>query len=184
MPHLMKRTIAEALKTKMNAKPLDKITVKELAEDCQINRQTFYYHFQDVYDLLGWIYKTEAIGSIQNARSYETWQQGLLIILEYVAENKLLCINTYRSLGREHLEDFLNKSLYELLGGVTDEIIGVRHINEDDRVFIVKFYCYAFAGVLLDWIKSGIKTESVEIVRSVSLIMKDNISAAVERFSV
>lgn len=182
MSQLTKQALANTLKSMLETKPLDKITVKDIAEMCGVNRQTFYYHFQDIYKLLEWIYRTEALASIKNSKSYSTWQQGLLIILEYVQDNKALCINTYRSLAREHLESFLNEVLFELLGNVVDEIADSAPLSKENRTFITRFYCHAFSGVLLDWIKEGIKTSPSTTVEKISCIMEGNIIAAVKRF--
>lgn len=182
MSQFTKQALAGALKSAMQTKSLEKITVKELVEACEINRQTFYYHFQDIYDLLGWIYRTEALGSIRNNRSYGTWQQGLLMILEYVQSNRAVCVNTYRSLAREHLETFLHEVMHDLLGDVVDEISDTRPIPQESKDFIIKFYSYAFAGVLLDWIKSGLKVPCTAIVDNVNRIMDGTILIAVKRF--
>lgn len=177
-----KQVLADALKRMLSTRPLDKITVKDLVAECQVNRQTFYYHFQDIYDLLGWIYKTEAIDTIQNSKTYATWQQGLTIIFQYVQDHKELCMNTYRSLGREHLERFLNGVLNELLGDVIAEIAAPYSISDTNQTFLAKFYSYAFAGTLLEWIKNGMKTPSSEIVDQISHTVEGNILAAVQRF--
>ncbi|OBY77877.1 dihydroxyacetone kinase transcriptional activator DhaS [Paenibacillus sp. KS1] len=166
----------------LGTKTLDKITVKDLVEACKLNRQTFYYHFQDIYDLLGWIYKTEALGAIQNNKSYANWQQGLFIILEFVESNKALCMNTCRSLGKEHLEMFLNQVLFELLNNVINEVSDSRVISEKDRTFIVQFYSHAFAGTLLDWIEDGMKTPYEVIVNHIVRLMDGRFMDAVERF--
>lgn len=182
MSQFTKLALADALKTLLQTKPLDKITVKELVEVCQINRQTFYYHFQDIYDLLGWIYSTEALSAIASNKTYGTWQQGLLIILEYVQDNKALCQSTYRSLAREHLERYLHHVLFQLLGDVVDEVAGDAPLPEDKRNFIIQFYSYAFAGVLLEWIKTGITTPCTSILEDMSRIMEGNFVLAVKRF--
>ena len=182
MAQFTKQALAEALKSMMKIKSLDKITVKDLVETCNVNRQTFYYHFQDIYDLLGWIYRSEALASIQNSRSYGTWQQGLLTIFEYVEHNKELCEGTYRSLGREHMERFLNEVLNQLVGDVVDEIAAEQPISADHRDFIVRFYSYAFAGILMEWVGQGMKTPSAVLVSNMSLIMEGNLQLAVERF--
>ena len=54
----------------METESFEKITVKDIVEDCGVNRQTFYYHFQDIYELLGWIYKTEAVEGIAGYKTY------------------------------------------------------------------------------------------------------------------
>lgn len=177
-----KQALANALKKLMNEKTLDKITVKELVESCGVNRQTFYYHFQDIYELLGWIYKTEALGAIKDSSTYSTWQQGLQIIFEYVLDNKLMCLNTCRSLGKDHLEKFLQDVLYNLLGKVFDEVADFNKLSDDDRNFILKFYCYGFSNILLEWIDEGMKTPYMNIVNNLSILMAGHFTEAVKRF--
>ena len=54
MPNTTKQALEESLKHMLLKKPLDKITIRDITEDCGINRMTFYYHFQDIYDLVEW----------------------------------------------------------------------------------------------------------------------------------
>ena len=75
MSQITKQALANSLQNLLKKNPLDKITVKELVEDCGVNRQTFYYHFQDIYDLLDWVFTREAEDAIAENKTYETWQQ-------------------------------------------------------------------------------------------------------------
>ncbi len=54
MSQVTKRALAASLIKLLSQKPLDKVTVKDIIEDCGVNRQTFYYHFKDIYDLVDW----------------------------------------------------------------------------------------------------------------------------------
>lgn len=76
MSNITKKALALSLKKLMNEFSLDKITVKGIALQCGVNRQTFYYHFKDIYKLIEWIYTEEAIVNIKQYKSYETWQHG------------------------------------------------------------------------------------------------------------
>ena len=60
MSLLTEKALAASLKKLLEKKTLDKITVKDITDDCGVNRQTFYYHFHDVYDLVEWIFTEEA----------------------------------------------------------------------------------------------------------------------------
>ena len=75
MSQITKKALAGSLKKLSLEKPLDKITVTDIAEDCQVNRQTFYYHFQDIYDLVEWIYTSEVAVALGDKRTYDTWEQ-------------------------------------------------------------------------------------------------------------
>ena len=63
-----KLALANALKKLLQKKFLDDITVKELVEECEVNRQTFYYHFQDIYDLLRWFLEHETSEALRGCR--------------------------------------------------------------------------------------------------------------------
>ena len=56
-----KKELAAALKTLMTRKPLTKITVRELTEECGLNRNSFYYHFEDIFALFKWMLEAEAV---------------------------------------------------------------------------------------------------------------------------
>jgi AcrR family transcriptional regulator len=64
MTEMTKNLLADSLKNLMKTKPLPKITVQELVNGCRLNRRTFYYHFKDIYDILEWIYKKEAVAEL------------------------------------------------------------------------------------------------------------------------
>lgn len=73
-----KRALEQSLKNLLLKKPLTKITINDIAEDCGINRMTFYYHFKDIYDLVEWSCLEDAKRALDEKKTYETWQQGFL----------------------------------------------------------------------------------------------------------
>ena len=97
-----KLALANALKAQLQKKFLDDITVKELVEACEINRQTFYYHFQDIYDLLRWLLEHETAEALGGA---EDWQAALLDAFCYIRDNHMVIYHIYRSAGRDNLLD-------------------------------------------------------------------------------
>jgi len=179
-----KKALAATLKKLMQKASLDKITVKEIVEDCGVNRQTFYYHFQDIYDLLGWIYKSEALESIDHYKTYDTWQQGFFKIFQYVEENRAVCLNTFHSLGREHLEQFLYSVCYNLLIDVVEEVVQDNDISQEYKSFIANFYKFGFVGLMLEWLKSGTKEKPEEIIDKLSKLIDGNISKAIEKYTI
>ena len=78
MPNTTKQALEESLKHMLLKKPLDKITIRDITEDCGISRMAFYYHFQDIYDLVEWACIEDASKALQGKKTYETWQEGLL----------------------------------------------------------------------------------------------------------
>ena len=76
-------------------KPLTKITINDIDEDCGINRMTFYYHFKDIYDLVEWACLEDARAALEEKKTYATWQEGFLQIFEAVRANKPFIMNVY-----------------------------------------------------------------------------------------
>ena len=74
-----KESLAAALKQMMAVKPIDKITVKDLVEICGVNRQTFYYHFDDVYDLLEWVFEEDANRVLPHEVVFDHWREDVLM---------------------------------------------------------------------------------------------------------
>ena len=176
-----KESLATSLKKIMTKKPLKKITINDLVVDCGVNRQTFYYHFQDIYDLLGWIYKTEAVGSISNYKTYETWQQGFLKIFQYVKTNKSFCMNTLNSMGREHLEYFLHHELFNLLINVVEEVSEDSSLSSKEKEFISNFYTFAFIGILTSWMKDGMNDSPESIIEKVERLVNGDIEKMINK---
>ena len=85
-----KESLGNALKKMLTIKPIDKITVKDLVEECGVNRQTFYYHFDDVYDLLEWVFEEDANRTLPQEILYENWRENVLTFFHYLYNNKLL----------------------------------------------------------------------------------------------
>ena len=152
MSQVTKRALEASLKNLLLKKPLSKITINDITEDCGINRMTFYYHFKDIYDLIEWSCIEDAKKALEGKKTYETWQQGFLQIFEAVQENRPFILNVYRSVSREQVEIYLYKLTYDLLIGVVNERSAGMNIREDDKEFIANFYKYAFVGVMLDWV--------------------------------
>ena len=184
MSQITKRAISASLKHLLLQKPLGKITINDIAEDCGINRMTFYYHFKDIYDLIEWTCVEDASRALEGKKTYDTWQQGLLQIFEAVLDNKPFIMNVYRSVSREQVETYLYKLTYELLIGVVREKDAGMSVREEDMDFIATVYQYAFVGLMLDWIKNDMKGEPEVIVDRLAQVMHGNVTAALERLRI
>lgn len=179
---LTKKALVHALKSLMEHTPLNKISVQRLVDECGLNRQTFYYHFQDIFDLLGWIYKTEAVGSIASYRSYDTWTDGFLKIFGYIQRNKAFCCNTMESVGRNHLDTYLYAVTYDLIMGVIEEIASDMHVSMEDKQFIANFYTLAFIGLVIQWMKEGMTDDPQELIQKLSTLVEGNFINALRKY--
>ena len=182
MSQITKRALEQSLKNLLLKKPLTKITVSDIADDCGINRMTFYYHFKDIYDLVEWSCLEDAKRALDEKKTYETWQQGLLQIFEAVEENKPFILNVYRCIHREEVEKYLQPLVDQLILGVINEETGNMTIRDEDKQFIAQIYSYIFIGLMLDWIKDDMREDPQPLVDRLAKLIKGSMSEALSRF--
>ena len=182
MSQVTKRALEQSLKNLLLKKPLNKITVADIADDCGINRMTFYYHFKDIYDLVEWSCLEDAKRALDEKKTYDTWQQGLLQIFEAVQENKHFIMNVYRCVHAEQVEKYLQPLVDGLLLGVLEEESRGMTIRDEDKQFIAQVYSYIFIGLMLDWIKDNMREDPRQIVERLARLIKGSMAAAVARF--
>ncbi len=182
MTNITKKALEASLKKMMLKKPLDKITIRDITDDCGISRMTFYYHFQDIYDLIEWACVEDATAALQGKKTYDTWHEGLVQIFEAVLENKAFILNAYRCISREQMENFLFSVTYGLIRGVVDEKSAGTSLTEKEKDFIAGFYKYGFVGEMLDWIRRGMKDDHRALARGIALTMQGSIDNAIRNF--
>lgn len=182
MSQVTKRALEQSLKNLLLKKPLTKITISDITEDCGINRMTFYYHFKDIYDLVEWACLEDAKRALDEKKTYDTWQQWLLQIFEAVQENKPFILNVYRCVHREQVEKYLQPLVDQLMLDVIQEESASMVIREEDKQFIAKIYAYIFIGVMLDWIKDDMREAPQEIVARLVKLLRGSVTAALRRF--
>lgn len=181
MSEITKKALAASLKKLLSKKELSKITISNITDDCGVNRQTFYYHFKDIYDLLEWIYMNEVIQAIEGKDTYDTWQQGFLCIFKYVLDNKEFVKNTYNSISRDLLLSFIYKQTTILLMNIIEEKSKNIKVRAEDKKFIADFYKYAFVGIMQDWIESGMKEKPDNIIKKLNYILEGSFENALEK---
>ncbi|MDO5539372.1 MAG: TetR/AcrR family transcriptional regulator [Eubacteriales bacterium] len=183
MPNITKHALEASLKNLMLKKPLDKITISDLTADCGISRMAFYYHFKDIYDLIEWSCIEDASRALQGKKTYDTWQEGLLQIFEVVLENKPFILNAYRCISRDQIENYLFQLTHSLIMGVVEEKSVNTHISVPEKNFIADFYKYSFVGIMLDWIKNGMKDDYQKIVEYMCITLHGNITNSIHNFT-
>lgn len=184
MSQVTKRALAQSLKNLLLKKPLTKITINDITENCGISRMTFYYHFKDIYDLLEWTCRKDARKALEENRSYSNWQQGLLRIFETVLENKPFILNVYRCVHQEQLESYLKPQVDTLLMDIIQEESRNICVRPEDQAFITRVYSHIFIGLTLDWIKEDMQTDPKQIVDRLSILMKGSIAESLARFQI
>ena len=184
MSEVTKRALEQSLKNLLLKKPLTKITISDIAEDCGINRMTFYYHFKDIYDLVEWSCLEDAKKALEGKKTHDTWQEGFLQIFQAVQDNKPFVMNVYRCVDRAQVERYLKPFVDNLLMNVIEEESADIAVRDEDKNFIAQIYTYIFVGLMLDWIADDMREEPKVIVDNLAILMQDSFSNALQRFKI
>ncbi len=182
MSQITKRALEQSLKNLLAKKPLSKITINDITEDCGISRMTFYYHFKDIYDLIEWVCIEDAQKALKEKKTHDTWQEGFLHIFHAVKENRVFILNVYKCVHREQVEHFLKPLVDNLLTGVVEEESVDMVVRDEDKAFVANIYAYIFIGIMLDWIRDDMKEEPENIVTKLGIAIQGTLRHSLEHF--
>lgn len=151
-----KRALANSLTKLLGKRSFDKITVKDIVEDCGVNRQTFYYHFHDIYDLIEWIFQDAAEDLLKDHFEYQDWSAGLDKLLGYLQENRVLILNAYHSISHEVVANYVKKMLRPYAEHIVrgQASFMADPVAEEDIELVTDIFTLAAAGLIMEWIGS------------------------------
>ena len=181
-----KQQLASALKVLMAERPMDKITISDLTAICKIRRQSFYYHFEDIYDLLRWMFQNEAISLLQQHEGALLWQEGLLQLLRYLEENRAVCLCALKSMGRDHIKRFFEADIYSIIHHTIEQLgenIGSNPQLDSfvDIEMLTHFYVTALAGMTESWLLDEIDRSPEQLIDFADTILNGQLRGAALR---
>ena len=145
--NITKRALAAALKELMETKPFSKISVSDICEACDMNRKSFYYHFQDKYDLVNWIYYTECVAALRKKGYHASWDL-LEDLCAYFYENSSFYRKTLSVDGQNSFSEYFRDIIVTIISSDMEEIFG----KDDALTFYVDFYADAFLCAIKRWL--------------------------------
>lgn len=175
--------IVNAFKKLLSKRPLNKITISNIAEECGINRMTFYYHYRDVYDLIQCIADEELKGAVEGKVTLSDWEEGILKLLYVLKGDKAFYTSLYNSLDKEDSGDYVYELVSDLLREGVRQVPTPLKVTEAERKFITDFYCYAFSGLIFQWVRNGMKESPETIVERLSKLGSGGLEHGLEVFA-
>lgn len=175
--NITKKAIAKAVKSLTKEKPFDKISVRDITDYCGLNRQTFYYHFQDKYELLSWIYYNEAFLPIMDGISFENWSERIHKLFARMKKEKYFYSNTIKH-AENYFQEYLMKIAETIIREAIEAIDEIDFLKEADRILISRFYAFGVCGTVLQWVEDGMKMLPEELAEHLRLLAIANERAA------
>ena len=178
------RKLALALKSMMAKYPLDEISVVKLTDKCHINRQSFYYHFHDIYDLLTLLFLDERIEGIDRVKNEH---EMLEAIYHYYDQNTAFVDATIKSAAKDLFGEFVFNNCYQCFTRFIESVELSKKLDKNHKKNIVRYYSSAFCSLIMTYLETT-KNKSLkgllslfdflsegEVARSVQVLIQKNL---------
>lgn len=165
---ITKQMIFEAAQRLAAKKSLDKITVKDITEECQITRQTFYYHFQDIFAMLEWGFQTDLERLVEKGNNAKTIEEALLIYCEAVMEKKTFFSKFITSRYGWQMIQWMEEHLKQYMIRLLQKKAMAEDQSVKDLMFLVEYHAGAISAMLGSWLQK----KDVDLKDGVSQIVK------------
>lgn len=176
-----RKMIREVFIKLLNKHPLNKITVKDIATACEINRNTFYYYYTDIYALLAEIFQSELQTVIDEYNDTLSWEESFIVATKFALENKTAIYHVYNSMQREELVNYVYNVSGNVMSRYLEKVGEGIPASSEDRKLITSFYQCALTEMVLRWVASGMKEDPDTIIRRIGQLFDGNIELSLKR---
>lgn len=181
MPNFTKKAIKESFIKLLNEKPLHQITVKDIVEDCGVNRNTFYYHFTDIPSLLQEIVIDEAKDIIEKYPTIDSIEQCLEVAISFAMQNKRAVLHIYHSANRDIYEQYLMDVCTHVVTAYVNTLLQGRTVTESDKEVIIRYYKCECFGQIIDWMNKEMKEDVREPFKRLCELRKGMVDEMITR---
>ena len=165
-----KRLLAQSLMDLMMTTPLEKISVNDIVDHAGVGRNTFYYHFEDIPDLIQWVLYQEMEIVLEECIAKKDLEKGLRHFFEIAIQLQPYAIRGMQSNYGDEIGRMLEQVFYDLFEKVTEMQHWYEGYSDKDREFILHYHCQAVMGLLREWTKQD--TENISyIVHQIYLLL-------------
>lgn len=165
MPSFTRQAIKETFLELLDERPLSEITIKDIVEKCGINRNSFYYHFQDLPALIEEIIREESDAVIRKYSSVTSIVECFNAVVEFASHRKRAIMHIYKSVSRDVFERYLMQTSLYFVQNYINIALKEEPIHPEDKEIIINYYKCVCFGLIIDWLNSGMKEESVQALR-------------------
>ena len=167
----------------LSERPFEKITVRDIVDDCGVTRNTFYYHFEDVYAVWEELLAQEAQRALAAVETSGSWQEAFLEAARFAMENKRAAMHICRSSRRDELYRYMSESTGRILERYVDDRTAGSGVSDEDKRLLVRFYRCAIVGMFTEWVEGGMQGDFAAQFSRVDELLGGGIAAAVRSHS-
>jgi len=181
MANFTKKAIREAFVQLLNERPLSQITVKDIVDRCGVNRNTFYYYYQDIPQLIETIVREDVEEILRAHPTIDSTEECLNAALEFAMINRKASLHIYNSVNR----DIYEQSQWRVCGYVVelcvDGILAGRKLSDEDRAALVDYLKCVVFGLTIGWLQTGMDPDALDRFRRLFQLKHGDLEQLIER---
>lgn len=181
MPGFTKKAIRNSFIKLLNERPVNQITIKDIVEDCGINRNSFYYHYQDMPSMIEEIVLEEVNVIIQQNRTIDSIEECLDVAISFALENRRAAMHLYNSSNRDVFEQYLWRVCEYAVRTYLTTVFASGPVPETDRDIIIHMYKWECFGAVIDWMREGMKADIQAVFRRLGRLKKGMLEEMIRR---
>lgn len=170
--NITKRELAESLKRLASGKLFEQVTVGDIVKECGVNRQTFYYHFSDKYELLDWIYYNETFVPLTADISFGNWDEKLYELLQIMRNNRAFYMNTIKC-SNNFFGEYLLKMLTTLFETAVEDLDVRKQLTLEKKRLASKIFAHGLTGVVIEWAMGGMKADEKVLAENMKELVEN-----------
>lgn len=181
MAGFTKKAIRDAFVRLLNDRPMSQITVKDIVDECGVNRNTFYYYFEDIPQLMESVVNEDADRIIREHPTIDSLDDCINAALEFALTNRKAVLHIYNSVERDIYEQYQWRVCSYVVTAYVDGVLGDRKLAAEDRITIVDYLkCVSF-GVILGWLETGMNPAALARFRRIFELKRGDLERLIDR---
>jgi AcrR family transcriptional regulator len=181
MAAFTKQAIRDSFVKLLNEKPLSQITVREVVEDCKVNRNTFYYYYSDIPHLLESIVDEDVERIIQEHPAIDSLEDCVNVAFSFAVANRKAAMHIYRSVNRDIYERYLWRVCDHVVTIYVDRNLTERSIAADDRTVLIDYLKAVCFGTTMGWLEAGMPENVQDKLRRICELKQGDLERLLTR---
>jgi len=181
LAQLTKKAIINAFLTLLEERPFEKITVRDIVVECGITRNTFYYHFEDVYAVLKELLATHANVHSGEGEQSERLEDCFVEAMRFALEHKRAAYHICCSSRKEELLHCLNAEAGSVIGRFVERRSAGTNADPADKARLIRFFTCALIGLLNEWAEGRMQQDLAYEIRRLGILLEGSLESALSR---
>ncbi len=179
-----KKAISEVFWQLLEEKPYNKVTVQNIVERCEVNRNTFYYHFQDIPNLAEYSIMEWTDWVIRENSKYGSVIDCLVPIVREFVKRKVAFSHIYHSVCGETLIRYMNEASHHIVQSYMEKAIKNISLSQCDKSILIRYYKSILVGVILDWLSTGASYDLIDFCQKICQSYEGSCKRAIQNLAV